>query len=105
LNGYDLLMFRECDRAGVNVPGIRMVDAAEDLLGIERIEGGSVRVLLPGGAESEDVMEDHESESYQDAETDHSEVSSETDGPESRLAEFGISQGAPQSYFGLGFLC
>ena len=81
----------------MNVPGIRMVDTAEDLLGIEWIEGASVRVLLPGGAESEDVMEDHESESYLDPDTDHSEVSSETDGPQSRMSEFGISQGAPES--------
>ncbi|KAF5370501.1 hypothetical protein D9615_010332 [Tricholomella constricta] len=37
-------------RSGVNVPGIRMVDAAAGVLGIEWIEGKSVRRLLPGGA-------------------------------------------------------
>ncbi|KAG6833308.1 hypothetical protein H0H87_008940 [Tephrocybe sp. NHM501043] len=40
-------------RYGVNVPGVRMVDAAAGALGIEWIEGKSVRRLLPGGAEGE----------------------------------------------------
>ncbi|PPQ97455.1 hypothetical protein CVT26_002803 [Gymnopilus dilepis] len=38
-------------RSGVNVPGVRMVDASEGLLGIEWIEGSSVKRLLPSGAE------------------------------------------------------
>ncbi|KDQ22583.1 hypothetical protein PLEOSDRAFT_1079844 [Pleurotus ostreatus PC15] len=40
----------KCLRAGVNVPGIRMVDATEGILGIEWIEGVCVRKLLPGDA-------------------------------------------------------
>lgn len=40
-------------RSGVNVPGIRMVDANEGVLGLEWIDGQSVRKLLPG-AEPED---------------------------------------------------
>jgi len=48
-----------CLRCGVNVPGIRMVDAVEGVIGIEWIEGKSVRSLLPGGAEEEiDEAED-----------------------------------------------
>ena len=46
------------DRCGVNVPGVRMVDAAEGVIGIEWIEGKSVRHLLPGGAEEESDKED-----------------------------------------------
>ncbi|KIY66647.1 hypothetical protein CYLTODRAFT_377469 [Cylindrobasidium torrendii FP15055 ss-10] len=42
-----------CLRAGVSVPAIRMVDATEGVLGIEWIEGTSVRRLIPG-AEPED---------------------------------------------------
>ncbi|KNZ82322.1 putative serine/threonine-protein kinase like protein, partial [Termitomyces sp. J132] len=38
----------KCLRSGVNVPGVRMVDAAAGALGIEWIEGKSVRCLLPG---------------------------------------------------------
>ncbi|KAK0471369.1 kinase-like domain-containing protein [Armillaria novae-zelandiae] len=44
----------KCLRSGVNVPGIRMVDAAEGVLGIEWIDGQSVRKLLPGGVEEEE---------------------------------------------------
>ncbi|EDR02472.1 uncharacterized protein LACBIDRAFT_253889, partial [Laccaria bicolor S238N-H82] len=38
----------KCLRSGVNVPGVRMVDASEGILGIEWIDGKSVRNLLPG---------------------------------------------------------
>ncbi|KJA15842.1 hypothetical protein HYPSUDRAFT_91682 [Hypholoma sublateritium FD-334 SS-4] len=48
-----------CLRSGVNVPGIRMVDASEGILGIEWIEGNSVKHLLPSGA-AEDVDGDEE---------------------------------------------
>ncbi|KAF9484618.1 kinase-like protein [Pholiota conissans] len=44
----------KCLRSGVNVPGIRMVDASEGLLGIEWIEGKSVKYLLPSGADDGD---------------------------------------------------
>ncbi|KDQ58069.1 hypothetical protein JAAARDRAFT_34869 [Jaapia argillacea MUCL 33604] len=43
----------KCLRSGVNVPGIRMVDASEGVLGTEWIEGKSVRALLGGGADDE----------------------------------------------------
>jgi len=51
----------------VNVPGVRMVDVLEGVLGIEWIEGKSVRRLLPGGAEeeeeaSEEILDDVEGE-------------------------------------------
>ena len=42
------------------MPGIRMVDAAEGILGLEWIEGKSVRRLLPGGADEEDEDEENE---------------------------------------------
>ncbi|KAH7886743.1 kinase-like domain-containing protein [Phlebopus sp. FC_14] len=46
-----------CLRSGVNVPGIRMVDSAGGVLGIEWIDGKIVRALLPGGAEEEESIE------------------------------------------------
>ncbi|KAF9265428.1 hypothetical protein L218DRAFT_898101 [Marasmius fiardii PR-910] len=49
-----------CLRAGVNVPGIRMVDATSGVLGIEWIDGKSVRELLPGEVEGEDDEENSE---------------------------------------------
>ncbi|KAJ3552561.1 hypothetical protein NM688_g4087 [Phlebia brevispora] len=58
----------KCMRAGVNVPGIRMVDASEGVLGIEWIEGKSVRFLLGGGAEGEEeVSEGVDFEEEEDA--------------------------------------
>ena len=53
-----LSLISDRDRSGVNVPGIRMVDAAEGVIGMNWIEGSSVRHLLPGGAEDEDLGED-----------------------------------------------
>jgi len=41
----------------VNVPGVRMVDTTAGALGIEWIEGKSVRRLLPGGAGDEGEAE------------------------------------------------
>jgi len=60
-----------CLRSGVSVPGIRMVDATEGVLGIEWIEGKSVRMLLGGGpqGEEEQVLD---SEEFLDDTTDAS---------------------------------
>jgi len=43
----------KCLRSGVSVPGVRMVDATEGLLGIEWIEGKAVKYLLPSGVEED----------------------------------------------------
>ncbi|KAG8960684.1 serine/threonine-protein kinase bud32 [Tulasnella sp. 419] len=43
-----------CLKMGITVPGIRFVDADEGLLGIELIEGPSIRRVLGGGAEAEE---------------------------------------------------
>ncbi|KAF8556696.1 hypothetical protein OG21DRAFT_578403 [Imleria badia] len=40
-----------CLRAGVNVPGIRLVDVSEGCLGLEFIEGPVVRYLIPAGTD------------------------------------------------------
>ncbi|RPD60737.1 hypothetical protein L227DRAFT_501231 [Lentinus tigrinus ALCF2SS1-6] len=80
-----------CLRSGVNVPGIRMVDAPEGILGIEWIDGKSVRFLLGGGAEGEEEI-------VEDA-TDEPE---EGDLPpeEDQLQEYGISQDALMGMIG-----
>ncbi|CDO68506.1 hypothetical protein BN946_scf184998.g3 [Trametes cinnabarina] len=72
----------KCLRSGVNVPGIRMVDAVEGVLGIEWIEGKSVRFLLGGGAEGEEIAEDD------------SDDAAEEDVPleEDSLQEYGVSK-------------
>ena len=40
---------------GVSVPGIRIVDATEGVIGIEWIDGASVRAMLGGGADDDDA--------------------------------------------------
>ena len=80
--GQGVLIDIGCNRSGVNVPGVRMVDASEGILGIEWIDGKSVRKLLPGGAEDE---EEEESD----------EVLEEIDEP---LKEYGISIGMPSAF-------
>lgn len=44
--------------AGVSVPGILMVDAGNGILGLEWIDGLSVRKVLPGSDEAEEEYED-----------------------------------------------
>ncbi|KAI5998343.1 kinase-like domain-containing protein [Pisolithus orientalis] len=70
-----------CLRSGVNVPGIRMVDAAEGVLGLEWVDGKSVRVLLPGGSE---VMEAQDSDTTDGVGRDRCE--------DAALAEFGVER-------------
>ncbi|THH32658.1 hypothetical protein EUX98_g1515 [Antrodiella citrinella] len=71
-------------RAGVNVPSVRMVDALEGVLGLQWIDGKSVRFLLGGGAEGEEEIEESAYE-----EDDILEDQSEE---EDALVEFNISK-------------
>ncbi|KIK94611.1 hypothetical protein PAXRUDRAFT_827815 [Paxillus rubicundulus Ve08.2h10] len=80
-----------CLRSGVNVPGIRMVDPADGVLGMEWIDGKILRALLPGGAEEEDGSS--EGEVPEDFETEEDEVNP--------LAEFGISVDALMKMIGI----
>ncbi|CAE6532908.1 unnamed protein product [Rhizoctonia solani] len=62
-----------CLRFGVSVPGIRFVHADSGVLGIEWIDGTSVRRVLGGGAEGEEeveVAEDEEIEADEQDEVD-----------------------------------
>ncbi|CAL1701730.1 unnamed protein product [Somion occarium] len=62
-----------CLRAGVNVPGIRMVDLQEGVLAIEWINGKSVRFLLGGGAEGEEEVDEVHGDVVESEETDEAE--------------------------------
>lgn len=80
----------KCLRYGVNVPGIRMVDAPAGVLGIEWIEGKSVRLLLGGGAEGEieeEVTADFEDDDVVDEEEDP-------------LVEFGVTPASVMQMIG-----
>lgn len=75
----------------MNVPGIRMVDAAEGILVLEWIEGQSVRYLLGGGAEGEEEMDEAEDEA-QDLELGGIE--------EDSLSEYGVAPDAVMRMIG-----
>jgi TP53 regulating kinase-like protein len=47
-----------CCKAGIAVPGVRVIDMESGILGMEWIDGWSVREMLGGGAEGEDEEED-----------------------------------------------
>ncbi|OJT07233.1 EKC/KEOPS complex subunit BUD32 [Trametes pubescens] len=81
----------KCVRSGVNVPGIRMVDAPEGVLGIEWIDGKSVRFLLGGGAEGEEGEEG-------EVDDDSTEDTAETE--EDPLQEFSITQDSVMELIG-----
>ncbi|KAI0073342.1 hypothetical protein K474DRAFT_1666714 [Panus rudis PR-1116 ss-1] len=74
-----------CLRAGVNVPGVRLLDASEGVLGIQWIDGQSVRFLLGGGAEGEEVEEIEEGEDDPEHDTDDPNE-------EDPLSDFNITQ-------------
>ena len=78
-------------RSGVNVPGLRFVDAIEGLLGIEWIEGKSIRYLLPSGAQEEFEEEDK-------GVIDQDDTSSHLI-EEDPLKEFGISVGTSSGLY------
>ena len=76
--------------AGVNVPGIRLVDIAEGCLGLEFIEGPTVRNLIPAGTdEPRYQLIFHEEESEGEDEPDHEEI---PDTISTRAAEWGCSE-------------
>ncbi|KAJ9105902.1 hypothetical protein QFC20_004139 [Naganishia adeliensis] len=49
-----------CAKAGIAVPGVRVIDMESGILGMEWIDGWSVREMLGGGAEGEDEDEEEE---------------------------------------------
>jgi len=71
----------KCLRSGVRVPGLRMVDADKGVLGIEWIDGRSLRVIL--GADEEGGV------AYEGAEENEGE---EDTTPE--LSKYGLTVGA-----------
>lgn len=80
-------------RCGVNVPAIRMVDAAEGVIGIEWIDGQNVRTLLGGTEEGEVDTNDDNDESLEDV--DEEDMDS--------LKEYGITKGEFHDSFFLFF--
>lgn len=80
--------------AGVNVPGIRLVDISEGCLGLEFIEGASVRYLIPAGNDEPHyrlVINNEENDEDEDTvqEPDYEEI---PDTVGTRAAECGCSE-------------
>lgn len=68
------------------MPGIRTVDAAEGVIGIEWIDGASVRFILGGGADEDEGVD---GEANDDVVTDVlTDLSCEDDG----LTEYGLTK-------------
>jgi len=78
-----------CLKAGVRVPGLRIVDVKSGALGVEWIEGWSVREVLGGGQE-EDGLDDQEEgeEEQEEEEEDIAEL----------LSSKGVSEGESQTF-------
>jgi hypothetical protein len=73
-------------KAGVRVPGLRVVDLKSGVLGVEWIDGWSVREVLGGGQEDDglpEVDEEEEAEEEEEEEEDIAEL----------LAQKGVSEG------------
>ncbi|SCZ90699.1 BZ3500_MvSof-1268-A1-R1_Chr1-3g02162 [Microbotryum saponariae] len=49
-----------CLKAGVVVPALRLVDTNQGVLGLEWIEGNSIREVLGGSKEEDEIMQDDE---------------------------------------------
>ncbi|GAA5846241.1 hypothetical protein JCM3766R1_000762 [Sporobolomyces carnicolor] len=62
-----------CLKADVRVPGLRIVDVKSGALGVEWIEGWSVREVLGGGQEEDGLPEPADSEEMQDEDADEAE--------------------------------
>ena len=57
---FEARALSRCTRAGVTVPKVLWVDENSGVLGMERIDGWSIREVLGGGAEGESQEEDEE---------------------------------------------
>jgi TP53 regulating kinase-like protein len=80
-----------CAKAGINVPEVKLVDPRNGLLGLEFIEGKSVRQVLPGGfGDESDISEDEEQRAVEgDSEITHATAR----GLDDSMHEFGVSHG------------
>ncbi|KAJ9108953.1 hypothetical protein QFC21_000275 [Naganishia friedmannii] len=58
-----------CAKAGIAVPGVRVIDLEAGILGMEWVEGWSVREMLGGGADGEEEEEEDTEELDMDSMT------------------------------------
>ncbi|KAK4052922.1 serine/threonine-protein kinase bud32 [Microbotryomycetes sp. JL221] len=73
-----------CLKAGVTVPGLRVVDLKQGIVGMEWIEGWSVREVLGGGQDGDELPDDKETTSL---ETEHDDHAKTLEGENRRMEE------------------
>ncbi|GAA5873299.1 hypothetical protein JCM8547_007063 [Rhodosporidiobolus lusitaniae] len=81
-----------CQRAGVTVPGLRVVDVGSGALGLEWVEGWSVREVLGGGQEEDDLPPVGEEEEEATAETGEGEDGEEEEDIGEMLKRRGVDE-------------
>ena len=85
--GAEVRAIVRCLKSGIGVPGIRLVDEYNGLLGLEFIEGKSVRQILPGTDDDEDEDEG------EDGGYGEEEGKDEKWNIEEQAKEFGVTHG------------
>lgn len=95
---FEARALARCLKAGVVVPRVMWVDEREGVLGMEKVEGWSVREILGGGAEGEVEVDAGEAEEEVEEGMERLDVDGEAGGVEESegwiaLKGAGISQG------------
>jgi TP53 regulating kinase-like protein len=80
-----------CLKAGVRVPALRIVDVKSGALGVEWIEGWSVREVLGGGQEEDGLPEPDEGEAAKEQRDE--ELDADDEDIEELLGSKGVTQG------------
>ncbi|OCF36076.1 BUD32 protein kinase [Kwoniella heveanensis CBS 569] len=93
---FEARALARASKAGVVVPKVIWVDEKGGVLGLERVEGWSVREVLGGGAEGEVEIEDDEAEEELPVDVDVSEGKRRSVGEDNEgmkaLRELGVTQ-------------
>lgn len=85
---FEARALARCTRAGVVVPRVLWVDPAEGVLGMEKIDGWSVRDVLGGGAGGEEAeIVEEEEEEWDPNEEVVNEGSAASEGPGAQAEE------------------
>lgn len=83
-------------KAGVVVPGLRVVDLKQGVLGMEWIEGWSVREVLGGGQEGDELVQTDE-DAVDESLEDSAPAGEEEEDVEALLRSKGVETGKSQS--------
>lgn len=82
-----------CLREGIHVPSIRLVDATQGLLGLEFIDGKSVRQILPGADDNGDEIIEEDFVAEEEGGESVIHESEEAEKLLDSIQEFGVTHG------------